>query len=92
MVILSHIAFACFAVLFNNMIEKVRTNKMHAIGKENIRQILVGNLHNANLPIILSAKESDWEGFVKTPETLHIRGVKTTFNNPISTNNCRIKL
>ena len=64
---------------------------MHAIGKENIRQILVGNLHNANLPINLSAKESDWEGFVKRPETLHIRGVKTTFNNPISTNNCRIK-
>ena len=31
------------------------------IGKENIRQILVGNLHNANLPINLSAKESDWE-------------------------------
>ena len=37
------------------------------IGKENIRQILVGNLHNANLPINLSAKESDWEGFVKRP-------------------------
>ena len=35
------------------------------IGKENICQILVGNLHNANLPINLSAKESDWEGFVK---------------------------
>ena len=38
---------------------------MHAIGKENIRQILVGNLHNANLPVNLSAKESDWESFVK---------------------------
>ena len=37
------------------------------IGKENIRQILVGNLHNANLPINLYAKESDWEGFVKRP-------------------------
>ena len=37
------------------------------IGKENIRQILVGNLHNANLPKNLSAKESDWEGFVKRP-------------------------
>ena len=35
------------------------------IGKENIRQILVGNLHNANLPINLSAKESDWEGVFK---------------------------
>ena len=42
------------------------------IGKENIRQIL----HNANLPINLSAKESDWEGFVKRPfdrNTPHIR-------------------
>ena len=46
MVILSHIAFACFAFLFNNVIKKVWTKKMHAIGKENIRQILVGNLHN----------------------------------------------
>ena len=59
------------------MIEKVWTKKKrHAIGKENVRQILVGNLHNANLPINLSAKESDWEGLVKRPETLHIRGVK----------------
>ena len=37
------------------------------IGKENIRQILVGNLHNANLPRNFSAKESDWEGFAKRP-------------------------
>ena len=37
------------------------------IGQENIRQILVGDLHNANLPLNLSAKESDWEGFVKRP-------------------------
>ena len=65
MVILSHIAFACFSFLFNNVVEKVWTKKMPAIGKENIRQILVGNLHNANLPINLSAKESDWESFVK---------------------------
>ena len=36
------------------------------IGKENIRQIVVGNLHDANLAIDLSAKESDWEGFVKS--------------------------
>ena len=46
------------------------------IGKENIRQILVGNLHNANLPINLSAKESDWESFVKRPfdrNTPHVR-------------------
>ena len=46
------------------------------IGKEYIRQILVGNVHNANLPINLSAKESDWEGFVKRPfdrNTPHIR-------------------
>ena len=35
------------------------------IGKENIRQTVVGNLHNANLPINLSAEESNWEGFVK---------------------------
>ena len=40
--------------------------KKRMIGKENVRQVLVGNLHiNANLPINLSAKESDWEGFVK---------------------------
>ena len=65
MAILSHIAFVCFSFLFNNVIEKVWTKKMHAIGKENIRQILVGNLHNANLPINLSAKKSDWESFVK---------------------------
>ena len=65
MVILPHIAFACFAVLFNNVVEKVWTKKMHPIGKENVRQILVGNLHNTNLPINLSAKESDWESFVK---------------------------
>ena len=46
------------------------------IGKENIRQILVGNMHNANLPINLSAKESDWEGLIKRPfdrNTPHIR-------------------
>ena len=46
------------------------------IGKENVRQILVGNMHNANLPINLSAKESDWESFVKRPfaqNTPHIR-------------------
>ena len=68
MVILSHIAFVCFYSLFNNVMEKVWTKKknMRVIGKENIRQVLVGNLHiNANLPINLSAKESDWEGFVK---------------------------
>ena len=67
MVILSHIAFVCFYSLFNNVIEKVWTKKKErVIGKENIRQVLVGNLHiNANLPINLSAKESDWEGFVK---------------------------
>ena len=62
------------------------------IGKEYIRQILVGNLHNANLPINLSAKESDWEGFVKRPfdrNTPHIRS-KTKFNNSILTNYCRI--
>ena len=65
MAILSHIAFVCFSFLFNNVVEKVWTKKMHAIGKEHIRQILVGNLHNANLPINLSAKKSDWESFVK---------------------------
>ena len=67
MVILSHITFVCFYFLFNNVMEKVWTKKkMRVIGKENIRQVLVGNLHiNANLPINLSAKESDWEGFVK---------------------------
>ena len=65
MVILSHIAFVCFAFLFKNVVEKVWTKKMHAIGKEDIRQILVGNLRNANLPINLSAKKSDWESFVK---------------------------
>ena len=68
MVILSHIAFVCFYSLFNNVMEKVWTkkNRKRVIGKENIRQVLVGNLHiNANLPINLSAKESDWEGFVK---------------------------
>ena len=67
MVILSHIAFVCFYSLFNNVMEKVWTKKKkRVIGKENIRQVLVGNLHiNANLPINLSAKESDWEGFVK---------------------------
>ena len=66
MVILSHIAFVCFYSLFNNVIENVWTKKKRVIGKENIRQVLVGNLHiNANLPINLSAKESDWEGFVK---------------------------
>ena len=71
MVILSHIAFVCFYSLFNNVMEKVWTKKnqkqkIRVIGKENIRQVLVGNLHiNANLPINLSAKESDWEGFVK---------------------------
>ena len=62
------------------------------IGKENIRQILVGNLHNANLPINLSAKESDWEGFVKRPfdrNTPHKRS-QNTFNNSILTNYCRI--
>ena len=64
MVILPHIAFACFSYLSNNVVEKVWTKKC-VIGKENICQILVGNLHNANLPINLSAKESDWEGFVK---------------------------
>ena len=37
------------------------------IGQETIRQILVGNLPNANFPINFSAKESDWEGFVKRP-------------------------
>ena len=62
------------------------------IGKNNIRQILVGNLHNANLPINFSAKESDWEGFVKRPfdrNTPHKRS-QTTFNNSILTNYCRI--
>ena len=66
MVILPHIAFACSSFLFNNVVEKVWKKKC-VIGKENIRLILVGNLHNANLPINLSAKESDWEGFVKRP-------------------------
>ena len=69
MVILSHIAFFCFYSLFNNVMEKgleKKKKKQRLIGKENIRQVLVGNLHiNANLPINLSAKESDWEGFVK---------------------------
>ena len=65
MVILPHIAFDCFFFLFNNVVEKVWTKKKCVIGKENICQILVGNLHKANLPINLSAKESDWEGFVK---------------------------
>ena len=66
-VILSHIAFVCFYSLFNNVMEKVWTKKKkRVIRKENIRQVLVGNLHiNANLPINLSAKESDWEGFVE---------------------------
>ena len=64
MVILPHIAFVCFSYLSNNVVEKVWKKKC-VIGKENICQILVGNLHNANLPINLSAKESDWEGFVK---------------------------
>ena len=73
MVILSHIAFVCFAVLFTNVVEKVWTKKMHAIGKENVRQILVGNLHNANLPINLSAKESRRVGG-------GVRGVRT---NPL---------
>ena len=75
MVILPHIAFVCFSFLFNNVVEKVWKKKC-VIGKENIRQILVGNLHNANLPINHSAKESDWEGFVKRPfdrNTPHIR-------------------
>ena len=60
-VILSHIAFVCFYSLFNNVMEKVWTKKKkRVIRKENIRQVLVGNLHiNANLPINLSAKESD---------------------------------
>ena len=67
MVILSHIAFVCFYSLFNNVMEKgLDKKKKRVIGKENSRQVLVGNLHiNANLPINLSAKESDWEGFVK---------------------------
>ena len=47
-------------------LDKKKEKKKRVIGKENIRQVLVGNLHiNANLPINLSAKESDWEGFVK---------------------------
>ena len=94
MVILSRIAFVYFYSLFNNVIEKVWTKKKPVIGKENIRQVLVGNLHiNANLPVNLSAKESDREAFVLRDyltEKLHIKGVKTTFNNPISINNCRI--
>ena len=73
MVILSHIAFVCFAFLFNNVIEKVWTKKK---GTPPGKKIFAKFLHNANLPINLSAKESDWEGFVKRPETLHIRGVK----------------
>ena len=67
MVILSHIAFVRFYSLFNNVMGKGldKKKKKRVIGKENIRQVLVGNLHiNANLPINLSAKESDWEGFV----------------------------
>ena len=49
------------------MVEKIWTKKKCVIGKENIRQIVVGKiLHNANFPINLSAKESDWEGFVKS--------------------------
>ena len=49
------------------MIEKVLAKKKkRVIGKENIRQVLWETLHiNANLHINLSAKESDWEGFVK---------------------------
>ena len=70
MVILPHIVFVCFSFLFNNVVEKVWEKKC-VIGKENIRQILVGNLHNANLPINLSAKESDWEDFVKRPFDRH---------------------
>ena len=66
MVILSHIAFVCFSYLFNNVVENIWTKKWCVIGKENIRQIVVGNLHNANLPINLSAKESNREGFVKS--------------------------
>ena len=66
MVILPHIAFVCLSFLFNNVVEKVWKKKC-VIGKENICQILVGNLHKANLPINLSAKESDWEGFLKRP-------------------------
>ena len=65
MVILSHISFVCFSFLFNNVVKKVWTKKKCVIGKENIRQIVVGNLHNANLPINLSAKESNWEGFLR---------------------------
>ena len=45
MVILSHIAFVCFYFLLNNVIEKVWTKNKPVIGKENIRQVLVGNLH-----------------------------------------------
>ena len=85
MVILSHVAFVCFSFLFNNVVEKVWTKKKCVIGKENIRQIAVGNLHNANLPINLSAKESDWEGFVKSlfERNPPYKRSQTTFNNPI---------
>ena len=38
------------------------------IGKENIRQFLVGNLHNANLPVNLSAKFSCMQKVVISSE------------------------
>ena len=66
MVILSHISFVCFYSLFNNVIEKVLAKKKARDRKRKYSPSSVGNLHiNANLPINLSAKESDWEGFVK---------------------------
>ena len=96
MVILSHIAFVSFYSLFNNVIEKVWTKKKkkRVIGKENIRQVLVGNLHiNANLPMNLSAKESDWEGFVKRQfdrNTPYKKELKRHLIIIFQHNNCRI--
>ena len=58
------------------------------IGEENVRQILVRNLHNANLlQRNLIGKVSLRDHLTETP---HIKGVKTTFNNSIITNYCRI--
>ena len=66
MVILSHIPFVCFYSLFNNVIEKVWAKKKARDRKRKYSPSSVGNLHiNVNLHINLSAKESDWEGFVK---------------------------
>ena len=63
MVILSHIVFACFS----SVVEKIWTkNKVCDRKRKYSPNCGRKNLHNANLPINLSAKESDWEGFVKS--------------------------